>query len=247
MDGFNFTVKGVARSGMGIGIIGIIGMLSIGGCGTVSEMFMMKAPGGEEKQVTMPESTWTGAASGEQANALAKTVVDANNNTMKRFDEVDGKLDKLQETASQDLQTAQQALAKLEEMANQQGTGEMTLFFKTGSAKLDQNQSQRLIRFLDYISVKSRGRKVIVLSIGSASATGNPKYNKKLSTQRSEAPLPIISQYLVNVPHEFYKVTGIGDMYSPKKASMDENKRYQNVRIIAIYDTSKIPQVPEEK
>src|SRR5512136_1522943 len=114
---------------MALGIFGIIGTLLIGGCASMEEMFTLKEPGGQEKQVTMPKSTWTGAASGEQANALAKTVVEANNNTMKRFDEVDGRLDKLQETASQDLQNGQQALAKLEQMANQQGTGEMTLFF----------------------------------------------------------------------------------------------------------------------
>lgn len=247
MNGSNRLLNGAPYRAMALALSGIVGVLLIGGCGTMEQMFSMKTPEGQEKQVTMPKSTWTGAASGEQANELAKTVVEANNNTMKRFDEVNGKLDKLQETSSQDLQTAQQALAKLDQMANQQGTGEMTLFFKTGSAKLDQNQSQRLVRFLDYLSVKSRGRKVIILSIGSASSTGSPKLNKKLSTQRSEAPLPIISQYLVNVPHEFYKVTGIGDMYSPKNVSMDENKRYQNVRVIAVYDTGNIPQVPEEK
>ncbi len=247
MNGFNFLLKGVARRSMALGTIGIIGTLVIGGCGTMEQMFSMKTPEGQEKQVTMPKSTWTGAASGEQANELAKLVVESNNNTMKKFDEVNGKLDKLQETSSQDLETTRKALAKLDAMADQQGTGEMTLFFKTGSAKLDQSQTQRLIRFLDYISVKSHGRKAIILSIGSASATGNPKFNKKLSTQRSAAPLPIIDQYLVNVPHEFYKVTGIGDLYAPRTASTDEHKRYQNVRIIAIYNTSQIPQVPEEK
>jgi outer membrane protein OmpA-like peptidoglycan-associated protein len=247
MSGFNHLLTGAGRRGLVLGLSGMIGMLYMGGCATMSEMFTMQAPEGQQQQVTMPKSTWTGAASGEQANALAKTVVDANNNTMKRFDEVDGRLDKLQETSSQDLQTAQQALAKLEQMANQQGTGEMTLFFKTGSAKLDQFEYQRLVRFLDYISVKSRGRKVIILSIGSASATGSPQFNKKLSTERSEAPLPVINQFLVNVPHEFYKVTGIGDMYAPKNASTDVDKRYQNVRVIAVYDTGNIPQVPEEK
>ncbi len=247
MSGFNNLINGARARIAALGICGIIGILLMGGCGTVEEMFPMKGPEGQEKQVTMPKSTWTGAASGEQANALAKTVVEANNNTMKKFDEVNGRLDKLQETASQDLQTSQQALAKLEQMSNQQGTGEMTLFFRTGSSKLDQMEYQRLVRFLDYLSVKSHGRKIILLSIGSASATGNPKMNKKLSRARSEAPLPVIKQYLVNVPHEFYKVTGIGDMYSPKNASSDVHKRYQNVRVIAAYDTSNIPQVPEEK
>ncbi len=247
MNAFNNLINNSRTITAALGIFGIIGMFLMGGCGTMEEMFSMKGPEGQEKKVAMPQSTWTGAASGEQANALAKMVVESNNNTMKKFDEVNGRLDKLQETASQDLQTSQQALAKLEKMANEQGTGEMTLFFKTGSSKLDQMENQRLVRFLDYLSVKSHGRKIILLSIGSASATGNAKMNKKLSAKRSEAPLPVINQYLVNVPHEFYKVTGIGDMYSPKNASTDVHKRYQNVRVIAAYDTSNIPQVPEEK
>src|SRR5512136_79193 len=163
-----------------LGLILVISMLLISGCQTGYVMYAMKTSGGEEQQVTMPPSTCSGAASGEQANVIAKTVVDANNNTMKRFDEVykrldkvQGTVDKVQETSNQGLQTAQQSLAKQEQMANQQGAGELTLLFKTGSAKLDQFESQRLVRFLDYISAKSNGRKVILLSIGSASATGN--------------------------------------------------------------------------
>ena len=141
-------------------------------------------------------------------------------------------------------QSAQQALAKLEKMANDQGTGQITLFFNTGSFKLDHDQTQRLVRFLDYLSVNSRGRKVILMSIGSASAVGSAKANKKLSQQRSESPLPIIDKYLVNTPHTFYKVTGIGDMYAPKGEPMKVEQRYQNVRIIAVYDTGDLPAVP---
>jgi outer membrane protein OmpA-like peptidoglycan-associated protein len=246
MNSLKYPMKGFLFRAMLPALSGIVGMLLIGGCGTMSEMFSMQGPEGQEQQATMPKSTWTGAASGEQANALAKTVVEANNNTMKKFDEVNGRLDKLQETSSQELKTAQEALAKLEQMANQQGTGEMTLFFKTGSATLDQFEYQRLVRFLDYISVKSRGRKIILLSIGSASAIGNPQFNKELSKERSEAPLPIIDKYLVNVPHEFYKVTGIGDMYAPKDVPKDVDKRYQNVCVIAVYDTRDIPKMHEE-
>jgi hypothetical protein len=62
--------------------------------------------------------------------------------------------------------------------------------------------------------------------------------------ERSEAPLPVINRYLVNVPHKFYKVTGIGDMYAPKNASIQVEDRYQSVRIIATYSTSNLPAVP---
>jgi outer membrane protein OmpA-like peptidoglycan-associated protein len=228
----------------------LIGVVLLGGCATQPQVVVMQEPGGQQ-QVTVPKSTWTGAASGEQADALAKEVVEANNNSMKEFDKLQGHLDKedkgmakLQSTEDKELQTAQQALAKLEKLSNEQGTGQITLFFKTGSHKLDPAQSQRLIAFLDYLSRSSHGRKVILLSIGSASAIGSAQTNKKLSIARSEAPLPVIDQYLINIPHTFYKVTGIGDMYAPKGESMQVEQRYQNVRIIAVYDAGSIPATP---
>ncbi|HEY3275794.1 MAG TPA: hypothetical protein VGJ94_04175 [Syntrophorhabdaceae bacterium] len=226
----------------------ILGMALIGGCATKPQVVVMQEPAGQQRQVTVPGSTLTGAASGEQADALAREIVDANNNSMKEFDKLQGHLDKedkrmaeLQSIENKELQTAQQSLAKLEKLSNEQGTGQITLFFKTGSAKLDHMQAQRLITFLDYLSRSSHGRKVILLSIGSASATGSAKVNKKLSVERSEAPLSAIEQYLVNVPHTFYKVTGIGDMYAPKGESLQVEQRYQNVRIVAVYDKSDIP------
>jgi hypothetical protein len=85
------------------------------------------------------------------------------------------------------------------------------------------------------------GRKILFVIIGSASATGSMGVKQKLSRERSEAPEPIIDQYLVNVPHQFYKVYGLGDMYAPKHVSLQEDQRYQNVRIIAVYDTNQIP------
>ena len=203
------------------------------GCAIQPELVDMQGPGGQQ-QSNMPGSTWTGAASGAQADALAQQIAQSNNNSMKEFDQVDGRLDKMQGTENQ-------ALEQLEQLANAQGTGQITLFFNAGSDKLDKMQAQRLIEFLDYLSRQSRGRTVILVSIGSASATGNPQVNKKLSMARSQFPLPIIDEYLVNVQHKFYKVTGIGDMYAPKGSSMQVEQRYQNVRIIAAYDTANLP------
>jgi outer membrane protein OmpA-like peptidoglycan-associated protein len=203
------------------------------GCAIQPEMVDMQGPGGPD-QSNMPGSTWTGGASGSQADALAKEIAQSNNNMMKEYDQMDGRIEKMQVTENQ-------ALKELEQLANAQGTGQITLFFAEGSDKLDKMQTQRLISFLDYLSRQSRGRTVILVSIGSASAIGNPQANKKLSMARSQDPLPVIDQYLVNVPHRFYKVTGIGDMYAPKDSSMQVEQRYQNVRIIAAYDTANLP------
>ena len=231
----------VRRSGLALGLIGAA---LLAGCATQPDILSMQDASGQQQNLAVPKSTWTDTASGEQADALAKEIVTANNNDMKKFDQVDGRLDKLQTAENTELQKTQQALDKLEAMSEQQGTGQITLFFKTGSAHIDQFQNQRLVSFLDYVSRTSRGRAVILLSIGSASATGTPQVNKKLSQERSEAPLPIIDQYLVNVPHKFYKVTGIGDLYAPKKATQQVEDRYQSVRIIAVYDTAAIPKTP---
>src|SRR5262245_6276972 len=224
--------------------IGLLGAALLAGCAGQPETVTLQQPGGPPQQVTMPKATWTGAASGAQADALAQAVVDANNNTMKQFDAENGRLDKIQSAENKDYQTAQQTLVKLEQLSNEQGSGQITLFFKTGSVELDTLQTKRVINVRDHLARESRGRTVILVCIGSASATGNPQINKKLSIERSDAPLPLINQYLVNVPHKFYKVTGIGDMYAPKNASLQVDERYQSARIIAAYSTSDLPATP---
>src|SRR4029453_2204441 len=119
--------------------------LLLGGCAGQTETVSMQQPGGPPQQMTIPKATITGAASGAQAHALAQAIVDANNNTMKQFDAEGGRLDKLQAAENKDYQTAQQTLSRLEQLSNEQGTGQITLFFKTGSVELDSMQSNRLV------------------------------------------------------------------------------------------------------
>jgi outer membrane protein OmpA-like peptidoglycan-associated protein len=220
-------------------LIGIVVMTAVfGACAQPPpQQLVVQQPDEQKPQtITFPNGTVFGGASGSQASTLAQLVVDSNNNNMKDYEQLQG-------TASKNLQTSQQALQMLEQLSDQQGTGQITLFFPTGSASLGSSglQYDRLVNFLDYISRDSRGRKVPFVMIGSASATGSMSINQKLSRERSEAPEPIINQYLVNVPHQFYKVYGLGDMYAPKNVSLQEDQRYQNVRIIAVYDTNQIP------
>jgi outer membrane protein OmpA-like peptidoglycan-associated protein len=188
------------------------------------------------QSVTMPKGTMTGGASVGDANALAQMVADGNTNAMTQFDKLGGDMNKMQATGNQELQNSQQALIKLEQLSDSQGSGQVTLFFAEGSARLNDEQQQRLISFLDYISRDSRGRKVILVSVGSASAVGPASINRKLSLERAESPVPVIEQYLVNTPHTFYKVSSVGDMYAPRNASQQVEQRYQNVRIVAAYD-----------
>jgi outer membrane protein OmpA-like peptidoglycan-associated protein len=221
-----------------IGVLGVVVAAMLGGCAQPPpQQFVVQRPDEQKPQtITFPNGTTFGGASGSQASTLAQLVVDSNNNNMKDYEQLQG-------TASKNLQTSQQALQMLEHLSQQQGTGDITLFFATGSAALPTSgsQYQRLINFVDYLSRNSRGRKILLVMIGSASATGSMSINQKLSQERSQAPEPIIDQYLVNDPHQFFKVYAIGDMYSPKNVSLQEDQRYQNVRIIAVYDTNQIP------
>jgi outer membrane protein OmpA-like peptidoglycan-associated protein len=221
-----------------LSVVAVFATLILAGCAQPPpQQFVVQQPDEQKSQtITFPNGTVFGGASGSQASTLAQLVVDSNNNNMKDYEQLQG-------TASKNLQTSQQALQMLEHLSDQQGTGQITLFFPTGSAALPASglQYQRLINFLDYLSRNSRGRKILLVMIGSASATGSMSINQKLSRERSQAPEPIINQYLVNVPHQFYKVYGLGDLYAPKNVSLQEDQRYQNVRIIAVYDTNQIP------
>jgi outer membrane protein OmpA-like peptidoglycan-associated protein len=213
------------------GLIGLASAILLAACAGQSQTYTPA----NSAPVTMPKGTMTGGASVGDANALAQLVVDGNNNAMAGFDRVDGDMTRMQATETQELQNSQQALAQLEQLSNSQGSGQITLFFATGSVELNQEQQQRLIRFLDYLSRENRGRTVILVSVGSASAVGPASINRQLSIGRSQAPLAIINQYLVNTPHNFYKVSAVGDMYAPKDATLAVDQRYQSVRIIAAY------------
>jgi outer membrane protein OmpA-like peptidoglycan-associated protein len=212
-----------------VAIIAVATAGALAGCAGQPQTYDLQ--GGQS--VTVPKGTMLGGASAGQTTALAQEIADSNNNAMTQFGKVEN-------TQNKELQTSQAALAKLEQISAEQGTGQITLFFAEGSATLDQFQYQRLVSFLDRIQFESRGRKVILVSIGSASAVGSATVNQKLSVERSQAPLPIVSQYLVNTPHQFFKVSAVGDMYAPKNAPMSVEKRYQSVRIIAAYDAAQV-------
>src|SRR5262245_781151 len=210
-------------------VVGTVAAAAIlAGCaGQTEQLTMQEAPAttgatakaSPPQQVTFPNGTVFGGASGRQASSLAQIVVESNNNNMKEYQQIRAAQTKdfqaLKGAETKNLQTSQQALRMLEQLSNEQGTGQITLFFPTGQARIEQGSLQytRLVNFLDYLSRESRGRKVLFLLIGSASATGNTQINERLSRERAAAPEPIIDQYLVNVPHQFFRVYGLGDAY----------------------------------
>ena len=171
-----------------LGIVGLVVAAGLVGCAGQPEQLTMQSPQqGTQPQapqsITFPNGTTFGGASGRQADELAQLIADSNNNNMQDYQ-------RLQGTESKNLQTSQQALAMLENLSNQQGTGQITLFFPTGSAELSQGseQGQRLINFLEYLARSSRGREILFVLIGSASATGSMQVNERLSRERAAAP-----------------------------------------------------------
>ncbi len=227
------------------------------------------------KTVEIPKGTWTGAASTEQVQTLAQLFVQSHNMALNELaklregnealkggqeaikagqEEIKGSVKRVEETqqkilesAQRHQETAKKTLEKIEELARKQGTGEITLFFPTGQAAWSEKslEYERLVRFVDFLARESKGRKVVFVSIGSASAFGKPKVNLKLAEKRAQFPQGVIDKYLVNTPHDYYKVYGTGDLYSPKKVSRKEHERYQHVRILALFENDPIPPLPE--
>ena len=150
-------------------------------------------------------------------------------------------LEAIKHTNQKALETAQRTLQAFEDMASQQGTGEISIFFQNGSASLEKSalDYERLVHFADFLARESRGRKVILLSIGRASAFGDTKVNAALAKKRAEVPLDILAKYLINTPHEFHKVASTGDLNSPKDVKMKEHQRYQHTRVIAVFGKEK--------
>jgi hypothetical protein len=222
------------------------------------------------KKVEFPKGTWTGAASTKQTSALAQLFVDSHNMAMAEFSKVQtsqeaiktsqeglkNSTQRLEETtrllleaAQKHQETAQKTLQKIEEVSREQGAGQITLFYPEGVTKLNEKslEYERLIRFVDFLSRESRGRKILFISLGSASAFGPKKVNLKLAKARANFPKGTIDKYLVNTTHEFYKVYGTGDLYSPRGVSKKVHERYQHTRLIALYDTALAPSLPEEQ
>ncbi|MBI5584791.1 MAG: hypothetical protein HY892_13335 [Deltaproteobacteria bacterium] len=257
-------------------LLPVLAVLFLLGCAGEPKMLQMRDttldPAGPEKGLKafeFPKGVWTGTASTEQASTLAQTFVNSHNMAMREFDQVKENQEKMKgslqtlsasaqkleeanqkmmDSAQKNQAAAEKTLLRLEKLSKDQGTGEITFFYPVGVTQIKEGSLEynRLVQFVDYLARESRGRKVLFVSIGSASAFGPARTNLKLANKRSGYPVQVIDKYLVNVPHEFYKVYGVGDLYSPKGISKKEHQRYQNSRLIAVYETDQVPTLPEE-
>jgi len=201
-------------------------------------------------------------ASGQRVEETTRTVAEGNRRIEEATRGVSEATRRIDETTQRTGETAQRALETgertydttrmvleaFEKVSKKQGTGELTVFFPVASSRIPDGslQHDRIVTFADFLSRESRGRTIRLVLVGSASAFGPPEVNERLARERCEAPVGIFDKYLVNVPHEYVKIYGTGDAYSPRGVSMKEHERYQACRVIAFYEKDQEPALPAE-
>jgi hypothetical protein len=155
---------------------------------------------------------------------------------------------RIDETGVKTYDQTRMILEAFEKVSKKQGTGEITVFFPVASSRIERGslQYQRIVTFVDFLARESRGRKIMLASVGSASAFGPRELNERLAKERSQAPLEVVDQYLVNLPHEYVKIYGTGDVYSPRDVTLKEHQRFQAARLIAFYEKGQEPPLPNE-
>lgn len=146
------------------------------------------------------------------------------------------------------LEIQQQMLEALLDASKKKGeesVDEITLFFDRGISSLEYSYSEpdRLVGFIDYMTRKSQGRKILFVFIGRASDEGDEDTNIQLAVERSKAPVKLIEKYLVNVPFEIVNTYAVGN---DGENAADHEEKYQHVRIIATFDKSRLPTLPKE-
>lgn len=194
----------------------------------------------------LPDGTFLGHASEEQARELAALLLSHHHRAMETLTRLEGEPRETRRLIRQDLVMAQRLLGLLEAIAERQGSGEITLFFNTGADTFAENgpQHRRLVRFLDHLARESRGRPLFFISIGSASSPGSEEANRALSERRAHFPRHLIEHYLVNTPHAFYELYGIGEPENPEDRKPTSHRRHQHTRLIAFY-ADKSPTAPD--
>lgn len=226
-------------------ILFFLSCLMIAGC-VKNDTHLELSP---DEVIVFPNGTVFGGASDQQASELAKIMVNAHKQTMHKLSQKDTTLKDIAQNYALQAETAKQALKLLEQVSKRQGSGEITLFFRHGSAALDEYslQYQRLIGFLDYVARESHGRKVLLICIGSSSGHNDDRNNIELSIARSRAPIDTIEKYLINTSHKIYEAYGIGDSKneSEKPLTFKQEERYQHVRIMTAFEENDLPLLPQ--
>jgi hypothetical protein len=240
----------------------LVAILCLSGCAE----FTQEYPLTPDDKLILPSVNAIGTPTEASISQIADMLVVALNKSRAETERKEKENQKGKESTQTD--SVNQALQSFVDISKKQGAGEITLFFPKGSDSLEfaYTERDRLVQFLDFLARESHGRKILLLSIGSASVADTPsnKYqvynirekkavpkksvaNKiQLSVARAKAPLGIIEKYLVNVPHQTYDAYGIGEHKGPDKIlDLEEQEKYQHVRIIAAFEKADLPLLPK--
>jgi hypothetical protein len=247
-------------------IIWLSAFLYLAGCADFNKEYPLTP----DDKVILPSVTAVGAPTETSVRQLADLLVEALNKSREEREQKEKALQKEQnekyiKDSNQEESTINQALQSFINISKKQGAGEISLFFGKGVDTLEYSYTEkdRLVQFLDYLARESHGRKILLLTIGSASSVDTPsnKYqvyavrekkpapkksvsNKiQLSVARAKAPIPLIEKYLINIPHQTYDAYGIGE-HKDSQQSADPEK-YQYVRIIAAFEKADLPLLPK--
>lgn len=221
--------------------------------GTLAKMVADANVAASQQLAVVSQTAGTTAAATGRIEEAANQILSGEKRLEEVTRSIDGTTRRVDETSqkslaldTKNLENTQAILQIVEKVSKVQGSGEITLFFPVASSRIEKDSLQytRLVNFLDYIGRESKGRKIMLVSVGSASAFGSAAINAKLARRRAEAPLPIVKQYLVNTPHEYLRIYGTGDAHSPKGVALAEHQNYQAVRLIAFFEKSQEPALP---
>ncbi|MCF8105882.1 MAG: SUMF1/EgtB/PvdO family nonheme iron enzyme [Desulfohalobiaceae bacterium] len=233
-------------------VVLLVSALLIGCAGEPQEM-TMKDPGirpSRDKRIVFPNGLITAGGSSRQAAALAEIMVQSHNMAVQQRERMERSLEqgkqisqRLRDAFERNQSSARMSLESLHEIANDQGSGEITIFFPVDSAEIPEGspEHERLVRFADYLARAAKGRTVHIISAGSASDFGPDDRNRQLAEKRAQAPIPILNHYLVKTPHQYHRIYGTGDTYSPGDVNMDVHRRYQHVHLTAFYEEDERP------
>ena len=115
--------------------------LTIAGCGGKNETEMLNTGGGAPESVNVPKGTIRVGhppARRPRSRKRSRTPTTTRCSSSTRSAATDASM---QSTENKELKNSQAALAKLEQISQQQGTGQITLFFAEGSARLNPEQT----------------------------------------------------------------------------------------------------------
>ena len=192
-----------------------------------------------DKAIGMPEGTLLGHASEEQAQRLASLLCQYHALTMEALQgmEAANATSEIAQISNKLRTTTQRILGIIEETSKSQGSGEITLFFQSGQDRfsLQGPEGRRLVHFMDYLARENRGRTLFFISIGKASTPGSKEENLALSQRRANFPKAIIDHYLVNTPHAFYEISGVGEAAPTNGKTPVPHAQDRHTRLIAFY------------